>query len=53
MNRVIKRLGKTCLGLGVLLLPALGFSQDEQVTSGAADAAYEFENPRSVGLGAT
>jgi hypothetical protein len=27
MNRIIKRLGALCLGLGVLLLPALGFGQ--------------------------
>ena len=28
MNSILKRLGKVCLGLGVLLVPALGFSQD-------------------------
>ena len=30
MDRIIKRLGALCLGLGVLLVPALGFSAKEK-----------------------
>ena len=34
MDRIIKRLGALCLGLGVLLLPALGFSAEDRRGSG-------------------
>ena len=29
MNSIIKRLGKICLGLGVMLVPVLGFGQSD------------------------
>ena len=50
MNRVIKRLGALCLGLGVLLLPALGFGLQDKVSQESYSGSSEIGNIKQSAL---